>query len=447
MHCLQPFHRPLPPSVAPLLVVLTLAPAGCGGSDTSEPSPDRSATSAAESPVTTFREDVAFLREHSGVQTLQAAHGGRVALSAAYQGRVMTSAVGPDRRSLGWVNRSFIRRDTVGTAFDNYGGEDRFWLGPEGGQYGLYFPPVDSVRTADEEGSLGSDFFSLSAWQVPTDLQRGRWTLENRTDERVTFSRELRVTNVQGTSFRVRVDRTVELLDGDAVERFWGVRPTDDLEWVGYQTINRVTNVGHDPWRPETGLLSVWILGQFEPFGTSWVVLPYRSENEGPVVSDAYFGPVPSDRMEVREGYVLFEADGDHRSKIGIGPAHARSVLGSYNRAEQLLTLVHFNRPDSASRYVNSLWRNQDRPYDGKVVHSYNDGPAEPGGASLGGFYELETSSPALALRPGEAYTHVHRTLHLTGSTGVLDRLVEETLGVHGSTIAVGIPGGEDSGD
>lgn len=447
MPCLQQLPRPLRPLAGPLLLVLVLAGTGCGGSDPSESSRDRPATSGDSSPETTFREDAAFLRQHGDVQILEAEHGGRVALSAAYQGRVMTSAVAPDGRSLGWVNRSFIRRDTAGTAFDNYGGEDRFWLGPEGGQYGLYFPPVDSVEETAAGDALGKEFFSLSAWRVPADLQRGRWTLEHRSEERVTFSRVMSVTNVQGTRFRVRVDRTVELLDGEDVEQFWHVRPAGDLEWVGYQTINRVTNVGHDPWRPETGLLSAWILGQYEPFGTSWVVLPYRSGHEGPVVTDGYFGPVPPDRMEVRDEYVLFKADGDHRSKIGIGPAHARSVLGSYNRAEELLTLVHFNRPDTASRYVNSLWNDQERPYGGNVVHSYNDGPTEPGGSSLGGFYELETSSPALALRPGEAYTHVHRTLHVTGSPGVLDRLVEETLEVPGSTIATGISGGDDAGD
>ena len=72
--------------------------------------------------------------------------GGRIAVSGKYQARVMTSAVEPHGASLGFVNRSFIDAGKTGTAFDNYGGEDRFWLGPEGGQYALYFPRRQAVR-------------------------------------------------------------------------------------------------------------------------------------------------------------------------------------------------------------------------------------------------------------------------------------------------------------
>ncbi len=53
----------------------------------------------------------------------------------------MTSAVEGAGASLGFVNRAFIKSGKTATPFNNYGGEDRFWLGPEGGQFGLYFPP------------------------------------------------------------------------------------------------------------------------------------------------------------------------------------------------------------------------------------------------------------------------------------------------------------------
>src|SRR5260370_22717317 len=95
----------------------------------------------AEPPCPTFAEDVTFLQGHAPVHVLVAPSGARVAVSPTYQGRVMTSAVAVDGASLGWVNRAFITAGKTGTVFDNYGGEDRFWLGPAGGQYGLYFPP------------------------------------------------------------------------------------------------------------------------------------------------------------------------------------------------------------------------------------------------------------------------------------------------------------------
>lgn len=33
----------------------------------------------------------------------------------------------------------------------------------------------------------------------------------------------------------------------------------------------------------------------------------------------------------------------------------------------------------------------------------------------LGPFYELETSSPAAALNPGESLRHIQRTIHIKG--------------------------------
>jgi hypothetical protein len=67
------------------------------------------------------------------------------------------------------------------------------------------------------------------------------------------------------------------------------------------------------------------------------------------------------------------------------------------------------------------------------VINSYNDGPTAPGKPSLGGFYEIETSSPAAALAPGESLEHVHATLHVVGtaaSRGALDALARKVLGV-----------------
>ncbi len=110
-----------------------------------------------DSEVSTFQEDMEFLQRYGPVQILEGPNGSRAALSAQYQGRVMTSAVDYNGASLGWINRRFIASRRTGTQFDNYGGEDRFWLGPEGGQYGLYF-------------SKGSAF-EFSHWQVPGALQ------------------------------------------------------------------------------------------------------------------------------------------------------------------------------------------------------------------------------------------------------------------------------------
>jgi len=52
------------------------------------------------------------------------------------------------------------------------------------------------------------------------------------------------------------------------------------------------------------------------------------------------------------------------------------------------------------------------------------------GVAPLGPFYELETSSHAAALKPGETMRHVQRTFHIQGSEAALDPLAQQLLGV-----------------
>jgi hypothetical protein len=48
----------------------------------------------------------------------------------------------------------------------------------------------------------------------------------------------------------------------------------------------------------------------------------------------------------------------------------------------------------------------------------------------MGPFYELETSSPAEALKPGESITHSQITIHLTGNKNLLTKAAIKSLGV-----------------
>ena len=96
----------------------------------------------------------------------------------------------------------------------------------------------------------------------------------------------------------------------------------------------------------------------------------------------------------------------------------------------KLLTVVQYNKPKDVDDYVNSAWELQKEPFKGDTVNSYNDGPATPGGACLGPFYELETSSPAAALQPGAMLSHSHRTFHFEGSESDLDKIAKAVLGV-----------------
>jgi hypothetical protein len=127
---------------------------------------------------------------------------------------------------------------------------------------------------------------------------------------------------------------------------------------------------------------------------------------------------------------LFFRGDGQQRGKIGIPRPRARPLVGAYDAAGKVLTLVQYSLPDDAKDYVNSMWEQQKDPYGGDVVNSYNDGPPAPGKPPLGPFWELETSSKAAALAPGQSLSHVHRTLHLTGPRASLDAVAKQALGV-----------------
>jgi hypothetical protein len=365
---------------------------------------------------TTFDDDVRFLEAHGPVIVLRdAARGGAVALSAHYQGRVMTSAVAPSAQSLGWIHRAFIASGKTATPFDNYGGEDRFWLGPEGGQFGLHFPP-------------GAPF-DFDRWQTPHALQEGAWKVAEQNADRVVFTTTMALRNWSGSTFRVDVERTVRLLGPSDAERVLGIGP-GELAYVGFETRNRIVNAGTEPWTRETGLLSIWILAMFAPAADARVLVPFEPSGTGPIVNDAYFGKVPPERLAVRDGYLAFTCDGNVRGKIGLSPTRAKSYVGSYSASSDLLTIVHYDGPKRDQPYVNSMWEMQKEPYGGDAVNSYNDGPPGPGKPRLGGFYEIETSSPAAALAPGAEMVHTHRTFHFVGKREALLPIAKRTLGV-----------------
>ncbi|VGO19408.1 hypothetical protein SCARR_01466 [Pontiella sulfatireligans] len=116
--------------------------------------------------------------------------------------------------------------------------------------------------------------------------------------------------------------------------------------------------------------------------------------------------------------------------KIGISPQRSKGVAGSCDADGQVLTIVTYNVQAAPNGFVNSMWEHQKEPYKGDVINSYNDGSPEPGKPPLGPFYEIETSSPATALKPGETMKHVQRTLHFQSSEKLLDPIARRMLGV-----------------
>lgn len=369
----------------------------------------------------TFGSDVEFLKRYTTVIVLSDSDGkSQVAVVPAWQGRVMTSTARGDRGiSFGWVNRKLIASRKIQPHINVFGGEDRFWLGPEGGQYSIFFKKGDP--------------FDLDHWFTPAAIDTEPYDVVRFNASSVLCKKDIVLTNYSGFVFNLEVQREVRLSNPELLLRKFNLEPPEGVNSTGFESINTIKNTGSKPWVKETGLLSIWILGMFNASEKATVVIPLaesaKDKQPQQVINDRYFGKVPAERLVVKNNVIYFKADAKYRSKIGVKPQYAKPVLGSYDDANKVLTIVHYTLPEGVTDYVNSMWELQNNPYDGDAVNSYNDGPPKPGAAQLGNFYELESSSPALALKPGESATHVHQTVHIQGSEKDLDTIAKAILG------------------
>ena len=378
----------------------------------------------------TFGDDAAFLKSHTDVIVLSDKEGlAKVAVAPAWQGRVMTSTAGADAGlSFGWINRELIASGKPVLHMNPFGGEDRFWMGPEGGQYSVFF-------------AKGAKF-ELADWFTPASYDTLPFKVVRQARDKAVFASEFTLTNYSGTKFEVAVNREVRLLGTAAAWQKLGVKPSANVTLVAYETDNKITNAGKQAWKKETGLLSIWILGMFTPSPSATIVVPIKPGPEselGVKVTSDYFGQVPPDRLVVKDDVIYFSADGKYRSKIGVNPKRSKGVSGSYDADNKVLTIVQYTLPPGVTDYVNSLWKLQDNPYGGDAANCYNDGPPAPGAKPMGPFFELESSSPAAALAPGKSLSHLHRTMHLSGPESALDGVARATLGVSLADIKAGL--------
>ena len=144
--------------------------------------------SAAAEPET-YGDAFNFLVAHTKVVQLTGENGERVAICPEYQGRVMTSSTKDlEGTSHGWINREYIKRGSVDKHFNNYGGEDRLWLAPEGGPYSLFFAPGAAQ--------------SLANWYTPPGLNEGPIQITSAdADPHYRLGRRIRLQNAARTQF------------------------------------------------------------------------------------------------------------------------------------------------------------------------------------------------------------------------------------------------------
>ena len=369
-----------------------------------------------------FGTDLEFLKKYQKPLVLTAPDddSAQVAVVGALQGRVMTStANGTSGNSYGWLNYKLLESGKFTPHMSAFGGEDRFWIGPEGGQFSVYF----------QQGKQ----FVFDDWQVPAVIDSEPFETVSSEKSKAAFRKTASLTNYSGTKFDIVIDRSIEALSKVEIETAINF-PLKGVKTVAYETVNKITNQGPD-WKKETGLLSIWILGMFNPTPKTTVVVPFvGGADHKSKINDSYFGKVPAERLIIEDSVLYFKADGKHRSKIGLPPSIAKPVMGSYDSEKGVLTIVTYDL-DPAGDYVNSMWEIQKEPFKGDAANSYNDGPVEDG-TQMGPFYELESSSPAKALKKGETLTHRSRTYHFEGDKTALNAVARRMLGVSLEEIA-----------
>jgi hypothetical protein len=366
----------------------------------------------------TYAYDAEFLKKHTRkIVELENEQGNaKILLSADYQGRVMTStAMGDSGTSFGWINYELISSEGKKKQFNPVGGEERFWMGPEGGQYSIYFKAGDS--------------FNIAYWQVPAIIDTTGYDVKQSDKTQAVFTKSTSLTNYSGTRFDIIIERKISLLNKEQISEKLKTEIPANINLVGYQTENVITNSGDNDWKKEKGLLSIWLLGMFTPTPQTVVIIPFHPQrNARSFITDNYFGETPAERLRVKDSVLFFACDGKYRSKIGLSPVIAKPLAASFDFKNNVLTLV-IPSIDKQGMYVNSKWEIQKEPYKGDVINSYNDGPLQDG-SQLGPFYEIESSSPTKELKKGEKLEYRQTTCHLQGDYNSLRQLAKQLLRV-----------------
>lgn len=369
----------------------------------------------------TFGYDLNFLNENDSIVVLKNDDGSaQLALSPKYQAKVFTStAEGLDGKSFGWVNYKAFGKP-LDPHMNAYGGEDRLWLGPEGGKFSLYFKKGDSMV--------------FDNWHTPAGIDSESWTLVKSDGKRASLNKEMELQNYAGTNLKIKLERDVEILEKNNIEKVLNISLAGKVSSVAFKTQNTITNGGTNEWTEKTGAPCIWSLDMFSPSPKTVIVIPYIESATGKVATTDYFGEIAKNRITYKNGILLFKADGKSRGKLGIPPGRVKNVAGSYAADQNVLTITMFDINNKA-KYLNQEWTPDKDPFTGDAMNAYNDGPLADG-SQMGPFYELESVSPPTFLKPGEKHTHMHSVFHFTGDRTALNEIAVKVLGVSLDEIA-----------
>ncbi len=368
----------------------------------------------------TFGYDLNYLTQKDDRLIVLTGDGGQaqVIVSAKYQAKVFTStADGLDGTSLGFVNYKFFDANKVNEHMNGYGGENRFWLGPEGGLYSVYF------KKGTEQ--------VFENWHTPKPIDIETWEVTSTDNSHVAFKKEMEVTNYIGYQLKLRADRSVTLLKKSEIASGLHIELNPSIKVAGYVTDNAIVNLNDFEWTKETGTICIWILDMFNPAPEAVTFIPFIEGDEkelGPIVTSDYFGEIPPDRLKIKGQTVYLKTDGKFRSKLGLNAKRTRAIAGNYDPGSKRLTVTTFE-VDNNAVYLSQEWNPEKNPLSGDAMNAYNDGPLADG-SIMGPFLELESVSPAAFLKPQQSLSHRHTVYHFIGEEKDLSIITEKLFGL-----------------
>jgi hypothetical protein len=363
-----------------------------------------------------FGFDLQFLQKKDAGLVVLKSGVSQLIVSPRYQAKVFTSTAGGESGlSFGWINyKAFEKTDAHMNA---YGGENRLWLGPEGGKYSLFFKP-------------GSKMI-FDNWKTPAAIDTENWNVMSKDSNTVSLFKEMNLVNYAGTQLKLKVNRRIKILERGEIIWRTGISANDSVSMIGYETENVLINKGERKWTAETGMPCVWMLDMFKPSPATIIVVPFQYsavDHFSKFASTRYFGEIPADRIKHNDSLLVFRADGKSRGKLGILANKAKHLAGSYDADNKVLTIILFDL-DGRAPYLNQEWNITKPAFSGDAVNAYNDGPLADG-TRMGPFYEIESSSPAALLNPEESLVHKHAVFHFTGDVKALDEISKMLLGI-----------------
>ncbi len=366
-----------------------------------------------------FGLDLAFLEKYADCIVLGEDES-FVAVSPKLQARVMTSTLsGDDGYSMGWINRNLIASGEKESHGNLYGGEDRFWIGPEGTDHSVFF----------EKDAL----FVPDNWKIPQDISSKPWKVKSKNRHQASFEKEISLKNAKGENIKILASREITYITKENAKIILDTEIPETVKMVAFQSVNKITNKGEKPWGEKSGLINLAVVSTFHANKSTYAFLPFNQgspKDIGSIITDMYNESPIGDRLSVAGDFVRMRMDGSKLGEIFMNPKRTRNILGAYDSDQNLLTIITFVPPPAPAKYIAPYWRRTNDMLDGDAVSIFNNGPANHDTFYADKFFKTSTFSPALALEPQKSQLHIQRTFHFKGSEYELEKIAQKLLGV-----------------